>query len=244
MAIILADKTEYRSKVPNLLKEQGHLVKRGTIKIGDYHIYDGYIVPGIEEGIIRRIDLSIERKATDFFESLNSGLLNEQCYRSSASFYHSIFMMEGNLKSMCIAHGFNFERAHNALMRCCLARSIDGVQGTISVYTTADQWDSARAISAAAKILNSERAMIRFPEILTPKVNANPKFRLQQMIATLPHVGPNKAHLIMEQFGTWDAFYMASKKEIEEIVGIGSKVSKAWFELRKFNYNEEKNDDL
>ena len=180
--------------------------------------------PGVETHVQRlllgdyEIDGKIlfERKTlVDLSASIKDGRLFRQACRLASSPIRCAIILEGTANDLTKSR-MRREAIQGALI------SISIIMG-IPLLRSKEPEESARLMLYTAKQLRiNERSAI-------PRRMSRPKGkrRLQlHILQGLPRIGPERAARLLDQFGSVEAVFIASKDELEKITGIGKHVAK------------------
>ncbi len=187
---IIADIHE--NSIIKYLKELNAIVEVRKLDVGDYIISDR---------------VGIERKCSeDFINSLINNRLFDQANRLKDAFEKPVLIIEGDI----FAYNFN----KNALISCLISLSLDY---NLRIFFTKDKRETALFIYHMARREQFERKS-------RPKLRHKPKMlslREKQLflIMGLPYIGEKLAFLLLKKFKTPRRIFMASRKQLEAIVG-------------------------
>jgi ERCC4-type nuclease len=195
---IVVDDREARSGALDVLRGLvGVSVKVRRLALGDYEV-DGRLL--------------VERKTLfDLAESIKDGRLFRQACRLAETPLRSFIILEGTARSLK-ATGMRRESLQGALVTLTvyfgipLLRSRDP-QETVRLMIYAAR--QGRAIAAGA----------------LPRKGKRPRGKLRtqlHILQGLPGVGPERARLLLEAFGTVEAVLTASEEALGSVDGIGS----------------------
>ena len=201
---IKADDREHRSGVIDALsKTPGVVVMQQRLPVGDYMIND---------------QLIIERKTLlDFAISLKSGRLFSQLHRLSTNKLHGILLLEGNSQDL---EGSNMRREaiQGALIHISLSMHIP-------ILRSLHPEESAQLMIYLARQLDelsSPRATVkRYRPTKLKSKQRNQQYLLQG----LPGIGPSRARLLLEKFGSVEKVLLATEAELRDVPGIGDTVA-------------------
>ncbi len=201
---IVADDRERPSGVVAELEKAGKaIVKIEHLSVGDYCV-DGAVL--------------IERKtAADFAQSLMDGRLFSQAGRLSSSRYRPAYIIEGTTAEWA-GLGVSREALQGALVTLMLIFDVP-------VFRSAGPAETARLIY----YIGSQLVRLRDPGY-APYRQAKAKrkkTRQLRVLQSLPGIGADRAKKLLERFGTVRACFTASRSELLEVDGIGSKTAAA-----------------
>jgi len=190
--IIIVDKREERSGVPEILKSLGISVRYEVLEIGDY------LLPG---------DVLVERKsAGDFISSLLDGRLFDQSASLVSASGNPTMIVEGDVKKA-------LEKFGNPMAVWGALASI-GYDFKITLFHTSSIEETAMLLAAISKRKESRREEI----YLKPKKKKGSLEELQiSIIASLPGVGPARAKSLLEGFKTVRAVFNADPGQLTRI---------------------------
>ncbi len=195
---IVVDDREARSGVMQALRaaENASITVR-RLEVGDYEV-DGRLL--------------VERKTLlDLAESIKDGRLFRQAHRLVESPLRSLIILEGVSGSLK-ASGMRREALQGALITLTLyfgiplLRSRDPQETVRLMIHAARQW---RAIAAGG----------------LPRKGKRPRGKLRtqlHILQGLPGVGPQRARLLLQAFGSVEAVFSASEEALSLVEGIGS----------------------
>lgn len=175
-------------------------VSIARLPIGDYQF---------EEKMI------FERKTlVDFANSIIDGRLFDQMCRMVRSRIRGILILEGTQKDL-VNVGVSRESMQGALVM------ISVVLG-IPILRSMNPEESARLMIYAANQISS------ITNLATSRHGRRPKGKLKtqlHILQGLPGVGPWRAKLLLERFGSIECVINASFAELQSVVGIGKKTA-------------------
>ena len=222
--MIIIDTRETRCSVPHKLEELGVPIIYDTLEIGDY------VICGNENE-----KLIIERKDTsDYLGSMVSGHLNNQLLEMSTNYTISILIVEGFITEALMARQMPRINYNANLAHAITRRSPDGKNGLPSVVCLDTQYDTAYFLKSLNDVMTTEDLHFRTPVLETKKNKQDPALSI---LATFPHVGENRAKLLLEHFGnSLERVLNADESELCQVEGIGKTISQS---IRK-TYKGEK----
>ncbi len=188
---IIADVHE-SNVIIDYLKEMNVIVEIKRLDVADYIISER---------------VGIERKSSeDFLNSLINNRLFEQVNRLKEAFEKPILIIEGDIFS------FNFNP--NAIVSCLIAMILDY---DLRIFFTRNKKETAIFIYHIAR-----REQLELKS--KPKIRHKPKLltlREKQMflVMGLPNIGEKLAFLLLKKFKTPRRIFMASRKQLESIIG-------------------------
>ena len=201
---IKADDREHRSGVVDALNKTPDVtITQQRLPVGDYLIDD---------------QLIIERKTLlDFATSLKSGRLFSQLYRLSTDERRGILLLEGNSQDL---EGSNMRREalQGALIHISLSMQIP-------ILRSLHPEESAQLMVYLARQqanLPPHRATVK--RYRPTKLNSKQRNQ-QYLLQGLPGIGPSRAQLLLEKFGSVEKVLLASEAELRDVPGIGDTVA-------------------
>lgn len=195
---IRVDMRERQSPVPQLLAAfPDVMLSFGALPSGDYLLSD---------------DVAVERKsASDFVASILDRRLFGQATRMKVLFARALMIIEGDLTQ--VPHSIDIAAIRGALAFLTVREGI-----------TVLQVDSAEETAAMLRVM-ARHAQERMG---IPVSLREPKPMIEQLYAAylvegLPGVGPRRAQLLLEHFGTPASVMCATPEELAKVPGIGKK---------------------
>lgn len=198
---VLVDHRESQSGIIEVLKQFPDLdVQRQQLNVGDYQ-FDGRWY--------------FERKTIlDFAQSIIDGRLFSQACRLKHDSYPTAIILEGSGKEL---QGTEFKR--EAVQGAIISLTL--VFG-IPVLRSLDPAETARLMIYAAKQLR-RHGLRAFP---ASRKRAKSKRKIQaRILEALPGVGPERAEVLLNRFGSVQAVMSANQQDLQSIEGIGEKVA-------------------
>jgi DNA excision repair protein ERCC-4 len=197
---IIADDRESQSPVIHALRRQnGAEVTVQRLVLGDYLLDER---------------LLFERKTLlDFAVSLKDGRLFDQGVRLAASPLYKVIILEGRACDLA-GSGMRREALQGALISLTLFLGIP-------LLRSADAEESARLMLYAARQFDhlARQMPIRLVKGKRPKGKRKTQLRILQ---SLPGIGANAAHNLLEQFGSVEAVLAADEQALLGVAGIGA----------------------
>ncbi len=182
----------HESSMIDYLKEFNAIIEVRKLDVGDYIVSE---------------DVGIERKSSeDFINSITNNRLFEQVNRLKDAFKKPVLIIEGDIFS------YNFNR--NALISCIISLALDY---DLKLFFTRNKRETASFIYHIAR-----REQLELKS--RPKLRHKPKMltlREKQLflIMGLPNIGEKLAFLLLKKFKTPRRVFMASRKQLEAIIG-------------------------
>jgi DNA excision repair protein ERCC-4 len=197
---IIADDRESQAGVIEALKRQNETeVSVRRLALGDYLLDER---------------LLFERKTwRDFAVSLKDGRLFEQGIRLAASPLLKAIILEGRAHDPAES-GMRREALQGALINLNLFLGIP-------LLRSADAEESARLMLYAARQFN-HLARQTPPRLFKDKRPKGKRKTQLQILQSLPGIGPNIAHNLLEQFGSVEAVLSADEQALASVAGIGA----------------------
>ena len=159
--------------------------------------------------------LLFERKTLfDFTASIKDGRLFRQACKLASSPIRSAIILEGTAKDLAVSN-MRREAIQGALI------TISIVLG-IPVLRSKEPRETARLMLYAAKQVRSTEIRALPRNIRRPQGKRKTQLYLLQ---GLPGVGPERAHHLLESFGSVEAVFTASSDELVKIPGIGRHIA-------------------
>jgi ERCC4-type nuclease len=198
---VVVDHRESQSGVPEFLKQIPHVdVQLQQLTTGDYQIQNRWC---------------FERKTlVDFARSIIDGRLFSQASRLASSRTSTAIILEGkgsDLSSLKIRR----EALQGAMISLTLIFGIP-------VLRSMDPAETARVMIYAARQLDRHEAHA-FPQ---NRKRAKSKRKIQsRILQALPGIGPERAEILLDRFGSVQAVMTANLEELQKIDGIGEKIA-------------------
>jgi len=183
-----------------LKKEKNTTIHICRLPVGDYQVDECLLV---------------ERKTiTDLSVSIKDGRLFQQAGKLSSVPIQSMIILEGT-SDMIKSFGLTREAIQGALVSLSLLYKIPLLRSKTPEET-------ARLILYAARQIQSYGSKQIYPRPFPYARGLKDKYKRQiHVLQGLPGVGPARARLLLDKFGTLKAIFNAPVKELEEIPGIG-----------------------
>lgn len=188
-------------KIIERLNELGANVVTRKLDFGDYLIGE---------------KVAVERKTVfDLAGTLTQRFLFDQIFKMKEAYPESIVILEGYMGVLRKFRRITPESLNGALFAIA--------KGNIPIIPTIDHKDTATFLVVAAKqLLKDEGGHL----VIRHRIKVNKMSDLQlYVVVGLPHVGPVLAEKILKHFGTVRKIFSASKEELMEIEGIGTKIA-------------------
>jgi ERCC4-type nuclease len=203
-----------RSKIPELLVTTAVPNERRELKVGDY--FCGEIsTDGVYAGI------PVERKEIgDYLRSMNDGRRDEQLYNMSYGFPLSYIVIIGSPSRAIRGTRMTMNAYVSSLVGSSLKRAPDGIGGqVVSVNLESDE-----AFVLFLKYLDGkvkEGSYARVP--VMQKRAWKPEELLIYVVSSLPGIGAKTANNLLTHFGSVRGVMNASKEQLMEVDGVGTK---------------------
>jgi ERCC4-type nuclease len=199
MPEIIADHREKNSIVPKELQRLGFNIVWQNLPVGDYLVGE----------------IPIERKTIyDYLKALEEKRLNNQLYELSYNAELSFLIVEGYVSEALMFRKMRRDAMISSLVGSVLKRAPDGKQGQVLLLQVETPYDTALAIKFIHDKLASGELM-RLPEF--KKITWNPNQELENIVASIPGIGPKYASILLSKFGTLRQLFSASE---DELVGV------------------------
>lgn len=217
-----------------LLEKEGVPTNEEELSLGDF------IIQGQDSvGVLYDV-LTLERKTDhDFLSSVADGRLNEQLYRMSTTYKHSILILEGRLKEACVHRKFRYKSAVAAFCNGTVKRSNDGVQGAVSFIQTWDVYETRDYLVGFHNAVKEGRNLTRHPRIVTAKINKDLNYQLVEFLANMPMIGESVAINLLTHFENILLVMTADADELLEVPLVGPERAEAIYNFFRRNYIPE-----
>lgn len=199
--LILVDDRELASSVPQFLRQlPGVEVRTQRLRVGDYEVANRCV---------------FERKTmTDFAASVVDGRLFAQAQRLSRLEIPAAVILEGRGDQLA-----EVNVSREALQGAIISLSL--VFG-LPVLRAVDSAETARlVVYSAQQLLRQERGGSGYHG-RRPKQRRRLQLRILQ---SFPGVGPTKAQLLLDRFGSVEAVVRAGLEALQEVEGVGPKIA-------------------
>lgn len=196
---VVVDHREYRSGVVRELSRRGATVQAEQLATADYMLS-------------RRV--AVERKAVDdFLQSMVDGRL-----------FGQMRQLRAYLRPLLIVEGENLTTSRN-IPRAAIYGAMASilVDFGIPILTTKDEAETADVLFSIAKREQSDSK--RDIAVRHDKVSMSDDERLRFIVEGLPGVSAVLAKRLLDRFGTIHALVNASRAELMEVDGVGSKTA-------------------
>jgi Fanconi anemia group M protein len=200
MISIVADLRERASGIPRALSEKGLEVRMQRLEIGDY-----LLTPKI----------AVERKTmADFVQSIFDKRLFAQIGALRMHFQSPILLLE----NCVMPHGeTDARRIHPSAFRGALLYV--SLLNRIPILQTENAADTVEMLLAMAQIVHHEPN--RDFSLHAKRRSASPALTQRYILETIPGLGPHLANALLKQFGSLQAVFDATSKDLMEVPGIG-----------------------
>ena len=211
--MIIIDNRETRCKVPQYLEKFEIPISYATLEVGDY------VVCGNE-------NLIVSRKAVvgDYLSSMKAGHLNNELLEMSTNYPYACLIVEGYLTEALMFSQMPRLNYYANATHAFLKRSPMGKSGTISIFSTETQYDTACVLKSAHDCLTTENGLVRTPVLETKKHNPDPSLYI---LASFPNVGEIRASRLLEHFGNLKGVLNAEESDLCQVEGIGKTISQS-----------------
>jgi Fanconi anemia group M protein len=202
--LIRVDAREHASGVPKLLAAYEDVeLSFSALPIGDYILSE---------------EVAVERKqASDFVASILDRRLFGQAAKLKITFPRAVIIIEGDITN--VPHSIDLEAIRGALAFLI-------VREGITVLQVASAEETAAMLRIMAR--HAQERMGQLVSLREPKPMVEELFAAY-LVEGLPGVGPRRARLLLEHFGTPAAIMCASSEELAKVPGIGKKsASRIW----------------
>lgn len=214
--VVYADSREGNSKVLRDLDTIGVDVKIQTMAVADYQITE---------------DVAIERKtAKDFVDSIVDKRLFKQARMMQEEFKKPILILEGD----DFYSGFiNPDAIRGSIASIALDFGI-------TIIPTRNSEDTAAMIKRMA--IREQKGEKRSVSVRTEKKPQNLWEQQLFIIESLPNIGPVNAKNLLTHFGSIEEIMNASESKLQEVEGIGKKISENIRKVIESKYLDFKTD--
>lgn len=210
--VVLVDKHESRSGIPEHLTSLGASVRLTHLEVGDY------MLPG---------DILVERKTVrDFVSSLLDGRLFEQAVNLSSSSKNPTILIEGDWREVLAESGVREEALWGALASL-------GYDFKLTILHTPGPLETAKLLYVVSRRTEGEEIRVK------PKRKKGGLEELQvEVVSSLPGVGPTRARRLLENLGSVRAVFNADPGQLSRAGGIPYEISLAIHRLINTRYGE------
>ncbi|MGC8988922.1 MAG: ERCC4 domain-containing protein [Verrucomicrobiia bacterium] len=207
LARIVVDDRESRSQVIERLKLQPHVqLEVRRLSVGDYEVGTEWV---------------FERKTIhDFAASLADGRLFHQVARLARCPNGSALILEGP-DQVRAETGISPEAWQGTIISI-------GLAFRLPVIRSADPEETARLLTYAANQVGRRRDAVFVTAGRRARALERQRIR---MLTALPRIGPHRARLLLNHFGSIAAVVQAAREELTEVRGIGEQIA---LEIRAF----------
>jgi len=216
--MIIIDKRENRSKVPELLDKLKVEYIYDTLEIGDYLIGD----------------FCIERKSiNDFISSVNGGRIYRQLYNMSRNYKKSYLCVIGYLDEIEFNRSMDKRPYIAAMVGVTLKKSIEGEQGDINILNFTSDYDFVLFLKYLDDKIDDESP--RLPRYGKKKY-VNEDEEILYILSSIEGLGEKKAKSILKRYKTLNKVANASIDDLMKIEGIGKKLASKIYEIFRKEY--------
>jgi len=213
LSVVLVDKAEYASRIPELLEKLEVPIKPAKLEVGDYIIGD----------------IAIERKTiSDYISSMVSGRLSRQLYELSYNFSLSYLCVVGLVGEVLMERRVSLYAYISSLVGASLKRSPEGHKGQVITVNLENEYDFALFVKALYEKL-------RKPEPRLPpapvRASSDPTTRAVHVLCSLPGIGEAKAKALLGRFGSLKAVLNATPSELAQVPGVSLKMAEEIYAL-------------
>jgi Fanconi anemia group M protein len=211
---IIVDSRELGSPTTRELSKYDILITQETLSIGDFIISDR---------------TAIERKtAEDFVASIIDGRLFEQISNLKSAYEMPILLIEGE----------SFQTSRNIAPEAVMGAVASIIMDfSVSVVWTRSPQETALLLLSIARREQSKGE--RRPRIRMERKPDSLVHEQEFVVAGLPLVDRVIARRLLKAFGTVEKVFVASEKELQNVEGIGKKISDRIRKLLTTPYRED-----
>lgn len=198
---VIMDHREINENIKKaLLREPDITLEICTLKTGDFFINNS---------------LLIERKTfRDLVSSIKDGRIFRQASRLTSSANHTLIILEGTSQDMKTTT-MKREAIQGALI--CLS-----VKFRIPVLRSISPEETVRLmINSYRQIANDDAPGKHLPYRPVTSKRSNKLKQQVFILQGLPGIGPAKAKMLLDKFGTIQAIFSASISDLKEVEGVG-----------------------
>jgi Fanconi anemia group M protein len=211
---IIIDNRECQSGIHNILNKKTR-IKLTQLPVGDYIVSNR---------------IAIERKTwADFLDSLIKKRVFNQIIRLSQAYEKSILLIENENN---YNRNVNVQAIYGAL-------SSFVVDYNVNIIQTRNIQESASFIYTIAK--REQFKMKKEFSLRGDKPKMTLKQRQQFIVEGLPHVSAVRAQKLLEHFGSVKNIMNTNMKELQEVDGIGQKISESIIAVLEEKWKSDKN---
>lgn len=212
--LIRVDSREHSSSVPALLAAFSDItLSFSALPSADYLLSD---------------DVAVERKsASDFVSSILDRRLFGQTTRMKVLFPRAMLIIEGDLTQ--VPHSIDMEAIRGALAFLTVREGITVLQVKDSTETAA----MLRIMARHAQERRGQPVSLREPR---PQIE---ELYSSYLVEGLPGVGPRRARMLLEHFGSPAAIMCAAAEELSKVPGIGKKSAMRIWQAVHAEYHPE-----
>ncbi len=204
IAVIMDHREKNESLKKALLSEQDVNLKIDTLKAGDFLINDSLLV---------------ERKTfCDFVSSIKDGRIFTQAFRLTCSGKHTLIILEGTSQDLQTT-GMSREAIQGALI--CLS-----LKFCIPVLRSMSPEETVKLmISSYKQIANVGAARKHLPQRPVAYRRSNKLKQQVLVLQGLQGIGPARAKILLDKFGTLQAIFSARVADLIELEGVGTHIA-------------------
>ncbi len=211
--LIVADYREKGNQVIKQVMDLGLSVRLESLSSADY-ILSGRV--GVEL-----------KTVPDFVHSIIDGRLLSQVRELKKNFEKSVVIIEGEEDIYAIRN------IHPNAIRGMLASITIGF-GVPVMYTKNPQ-DTAGVLAVIAKREQDKESTFSYHQQKPPSLQEQQEF----IASALPGVGPQLAKELLSHFGSIRRLFSASKEELQQVEGVGEKISERILQVVEKKYQQE-----
>lgn len=213
--MILIDNRETRSPVPKMLESFKIPVTLTTLEIGDY------VVVGPEISVC-----GSRKTAADYVSSITSNHLSNELTQMSIAYNYCFLAINGSIEDALVFRKMRRETYFEYLSSCYIKRSKEGLSSPISVFQFTTDYDFVNFLKTLHDNV-TKNDIYRDIDFAQPKKKDLTIYQQKlQSVTTLPGIGRDRADTLLKEFKSIKKLVNASENEIQNIEGLGKKLSK------------------